>query len=41
MGRVSYSETIKASPEQVWAILADVTRLPDWAYTEGRFPLPR
>lgn len=40
MGRVSYTEHIKASPEQIWAILSDATRLPDWAYTEGRFPYP-
>jgi len=40
MGQVSYSQEIKAQPEQVWAIISDVTRLPDWAYTEGRFPYP-
>lgn len=40
MGRVSYAEEIKATPEQVWAVLADATRLPDWAFTEGRFPYP-
>ncbi len=40
MGHVSYSETIKATPEQIWAILSDVIYLPDWAYTEGRFPYP-
>jgi len=38
MGQVNYTEQIEASPEQVWAVLADVTRLPDWAYKEGRFP---
>ncbi len=31
---------MNATPEQVWAILADVTRLPDWAYKDGRFPYP-
>jgi uncharacterized protein YndB with AHSA1/START domain len=40
MGRVSYAEEIKATPEQVWAVLSDATRLPDWAFTEGRFPYP-
>lgn len=40
MAHVSYSETINASPEQVWAILADATRLPAWAYREGSFPYP-
>lgn len=40
MGRVSYAEEIKATPEQIWAVLADATRLPDWAFTEGRFPYP-
>lgn len=40
MGQVRCSETINASPEQVWAVLADVRRLPDWAYKEGRFPHP-
>ena len=38
--QVIYFEEMKATPEQVWAILADVTRLPDWAYKEGRFPYP-
>lgn len=38
MGHVSYSEEIKAAPQQVWALLVDVTRLPEWAFTEGRFP---
>ena len=38
MGQVTVTQTIQATPEQLWAILADVTRLPDWAYTEGRFP---
>ncbi len=40
MGHVSYTKRIEATPEQIWAILSDVTRLPDWAYTEGRFPCP-
>lgn len=40
MGQVSYSQTIKATPEQLWAIISDVTRLPDWAYRDGQFPYP-
>jgi uncharacterized protein YndB with AHSA1/START domain len=40
MGQVSISEFINATLEQVWAVLTDVTRMPDWAYTEGRFPYP-
>ncbi len=40
MGHVIYSTEIQATPEQIWAILADVSRLPDWAYKEGRFPYP-
>ena len=40
MGHVTYSQEIKATPAQVWAVLANVTRLPDWAYKEGRFPYP-
>ncbi|MBN1995107.1 MAG: SRPBCC family protein [Anaerolineae bacterium] len=40
MGHVNYTEEINAAPEQVWAVLADVTRLPNWTYTEGRFPYP-
>lgn len=40
MGHVSYTKQIKATPEQIWTTLVDVTRLPDWAYTEGRFPFP-
>ncbi len=40
MGKVNYTEEIQATPEQVWAVLTDVTRMPDWAYTEGRFPYP-
>gem|GEM_PF-1453305 len=38
--RVTYSEEIQATPEQVWTVLSDATRLPDWAYKEGRFPYP-
>ena len=38
MGQVTCTETIQAGPDQVWAVLADVTRLPQWAYSEGRFP---
>jgi carbon monoxide dehydrogenase subunit G len=40
MGHVSCTEEIKATPEQVWAMLTDATRLPEWAYKEGRFPYP-
>lgn len=40
MSKISYSEEIKATPEQVWAVLSNVTRMPDWAFTEGRFPYP-
>ena len=40
MGHVSYTEEIQATPDQIWTILADVTRLPEWAYTEGRYPYP-
>ncbi len=40
MSQVSYSEIINATPQEIWAILADVTRMPDWTYTEGRFPYP-
>ncbi len=38
MGQVIFSQEIKAKPEQVWAIISDVTQLPAWAYKEGRFP---
>ena len=38
--RVVHSQQINATPEQVWAVLSDVTRLPDWAYKDGRFPYP-
>ncbi len=40
MGHVTYSETINATPEQLWSIISNVTRLPEWAYTEGRYPYP-
>ena len=40
MGHVSYSEQIEATPEQVWAVISDATRLPEWAYKDGRFPYP-
>ena len=40
MGHVSYSELIEATPEQVWAVISDATRLPEWAYKDGRFPYP-
>ena len=40
MGNVTYTEEIEAAPEHVWKIVTDVTRLPDWAYTEGRYPHP-
>ncbi|NJN94049.1 MAG: hypothetical protein HC875_08110, partial [Anaerolineales bacterium] len=38
--RVSYAEEIKATPEQVWTVLTNVTRMPEWAFTEGRYPYP-
>jgi uncharacterized protein YndB with AHSA1/START domain len=40
MNSVTYSEQINATPEQVWTVLSNATRLPDWTYTEGRFPYP-
>src|SRR5262245_19779254 len=40
MGHVSCTEEIKATPEQVWVVVTDATRLPEWAYKEGRFPYP-
>jgi uncharacterized protein YndB with AHSA1/START domain len=40
MGHVSVTEEINATPQQVWAILTDATRIPGWAYKEGRFPYP-
>lgn len=40
MSSVHYSEQINATPEQIWTVLSDVTRMPDWTYTEGRFPYP-
>lgn len=38
MGQVLSSKEIKATAEQIWAVLTDVSRLPDWAYREGRYP---
>ena len=38
--RVTFSQEIAATPEKVWQVLVDPTRLPDWAYTDGRFPYP-
>ncbi|MCG3211370.1 MAG: hypothetical protein FOGNACKC_05014 [Anaerolineae bacterium] len=40
MGHVTYSIEIAAPAEAVWAVLSNVTRLPDWSYKEGRFPYP-
>ena len=40
MGHVSYSEEINATPEQIWPIISDATRLPEWAYDDGRYPYP-
>jgi uncharacterized protein YndB with AHSA1/START domain len=40
MGHLSNSILISATPQQVWAILSDVTRLPEWSFKEGRFPYP-
>ena len=40
MGHVSYTEQIQATPEQIWTILSDITRLPEWAYQDGRYPYP-
>ena len=40
MGHISYSEQIEATPEQVWAVISNATRLPEWAYKDGRFPYP-
>ena len=40
MGQLSNSILISATAQQVWAILSDVTRLPEWSYKEGRFPYP-
>ena len=40
MGQVTRAIDINATPERVWDILTDATRLPDWAYKEGRFPYP-
>jgi uncharacterized protein YndB with AHSA1/START domain len=40
MGHLTNSILISAPPQQIWAILSDVTRLPEWSYKEGRFPYP-
>lgn len=40
MGHVTVTEEIKATPQQVWDVLTNATRIPDWAYKEGRFPYP-
>jgi uncharacterized protein YndB with AHSA1/START domain len=40
MGHVTYTEQIEATPEQIWPILTDISRLPDWAYRDGRYPYP-
>ncbi len=40
MGHVTVTEEIKATPQQIWAVLTNATRIPDWAYKEGRFPYP-
>lgn len=40
MGHVSYSEEIQATPVQIWTVISDVTRMPEWAYAEGRYPYP-
>lgn len=40
MQQIAYAQDINASPEQIWAVITDVTRLPDWAYRDGRVPYP-
>ncbi|MEM7345810.1 MAG: SRPBCC family protein [Chloroflexota bacterium] len=38
MSHVSYSEVIEATPQQIWTIISDATRLPEWAYKDGPYP---
>lgn len=40
MQQITHAQDINATPKQIWAVLVDVTRLPDWAYQNGRVPYP-